>query len=143
MYEKLSYPSTITALFHRMIPLQGITVAGQHGPPGRSAVAALQRTIQPCVDGGEVPAHKNILQKLLRQIQSMGAAEFQHLFRIRIHFKGHVEGAIDAGDGIVRIGAGLANDILIAAGGCGVIHGIALSHWILRKTAKRHQLHFP
>ena len=133
----LHTPSTIIAVLHGMIALQCIPIAGKHCPPGRSAIITLQNVFQPVLNTGEKLADKNILQELLRQLQRVGAAELQHLFRVRIHFKRHVERTIDACDGVIRVGTGLADDKIIAVGRGGLIHGVALSLRIFRGRQKR------
>ena len=117
----MEYPSRVipNAFLHRAVTLEGIAVAGEHCPAGRAAVIMLQGIFQPVFDGGEVPADKNIPKEFFRQIQGVGAAEFQDKLRLGIHFKGHIEGTVNAGDGVVGIGAGLANDIVVTARGHG------------------------
>ena len=133
----LHAPSAIIAILHGMIALQRIPIAGEHGPAGRSAIITLQDVFQPVLDAGEKLANKNILQELLRQIQCVGAAELQTFFRVRIHFKRHVERTIDACNGVIRVGAGLADDKIITVGRGGLIHGVALSLWIFWGQAKK------
>ena len=79
----------------------------------------LQRVVQPAFNGGEGLSHEKIPQEFLGQIQGVGAAEFEDEFCLSVHLKGHIEGTIDTGDGIIGVGTGLADDIIVAAGGRG------------------------
>ena len=52
---------------------------------------------------------EHLFQKLFCGIQGVGAAEIQNGMGLVFHFEGHVERTIDFGDGIVRVGTGLAD----------------------------------
>ena len=41
----------------------------------------------------------------------MGAAELQDLVGLRVYLKGEVKGIEDLGDGVIQVGAGLADQI--------------------------------
>ena len=131
--KKIHIPSTVAAgvVLHGVVALEGVAVAGEDGPAGGTAVIALEHAVQPCVDGEEAPAHEHIPEELLRQVQGVGAAELQNALRLGVHFKGHVKRAIDTGDGIVCVGAGFADDIIVAAGRSRVVHGGSLSLYSL------------
>ena len=131
--KKINILLSVIAVFHGVIALEGIAVTGEHGAAGRAAVAALEGSLQPEIHIGEILTHEELFQKLLRDLQRVGAAETQHLFRLGIHFKRHVKRAVNAGDGIVRIGAGFAYYIIIAAGRGSLIHGVVLSVRFFRK----------
>ena len=120
-HEKTECRSRIIphAFLHCAVTLESVAVAGEHRPPGRAAVIMLQGVFQPVFNGGEVLTDKNIPKEFFRQIQGVGAAEFQNKLRLGIHFKGHIEGTVNTGDGVVGIGAGLADDIVVAARGHG------------------------
>ena len=118
-----------TAL-HGVVAFEGVTVAGEDSPTGRAAVIPLEGIVQPGVDAGEGLPYEHIPEELLRQLQGVGAAEAQNSLCFAVHLKGHVERAVNAGDGIVCVGAGFADDIIIAAGRSGrMIHGGSLSFW--------------
>ena len=106
------------AFLHGAVALEGVAIAGEHCPAGRAAVIMLQGVVQPGFDGREGLTDKNVPEEFFCQIQSVGAAEFQNQLRLGIHFKSHIEGTVNAGDGVIGVGAGLADDIIIAAGGC-------------------------
>lgn len=118
-----------TAL-HGVVAFEGVTVAGEDSPTGRAAVIPLEGIVQPGVDAGEGLPYEHIPEELLRQLQGVGAAEAQNGLRLTVHLKGHVKRAVNTGNGIVCVGAGFADDIIIAAGRSGrMIHGGSLSFW--------------
>ena len=118
-YERMECRSRVIphAFLHRAVTLESIAIAGEHRPAGGAAVIMLQGVFQPVFDGGEVLTDKDVPKEFFRQIQGVGAAEFQDKLRLGIHFKGHIEGTVNAGDGVIGVGAGLADDIVVAAGG--------------------------
>ena len=123
--KKLQITSYTAAqvLLHGVVTLQGVAVAGENGPAGGTAVIFFQCPFQPALDRGEVPADKKVLEELLRQVDGVGAAKAQDFLRMGIHLKGHVKGAVDIGNGVVGIGAGLADDKVIAVGCVFILHG--------------------
>lgn len=131
--KKIHTPSdNRRATLHGVVAFEGVTVAGEDSPAGGAAVIPLEGVVQPGIDAGEGLSHKHILKELFCQLQGVGAAEAQNSLCFRVHLKGHVERAVNAGDGIVCVGAGFADDIIIAAGRSGrMIHGGSLSFWSL------------
>ena len=120
------------ATLHGVVAFEGVTVAGEDSPAGGAAVRPLEGVVQPGIDAGEGLSHKHILKELFCQLQGVGAAKAQNGFCFAVYLKGHVERAVNAGDGIVCVGAGFADDIIIAAGRSGrMIHGGSLSFWSL------------
>lgn len=135
--KKIHTPSDdCRAALHGVVALEGVTVAGEDSPAGGAAVIPLEGVVQPGIDAGEGLSHKHIPEELLRQLQGVGAAKAQNSLCFAVHLKGHVERAVNAGDGIVCVGAGFADDIIIAAGRSGrMIHGGSLSFWSLVPVA--------
>ena len=125
--KKLNTLSDGAATLHGVVALEGVPVAGEDRPAGGAAVVALEDAVQPAVDAGEGLAHEHVPEEFLRQIQGVGAAELQNGLRFGVHLKGHVKRAVDAGDGVICVGAGFADDIIVAAGRSGSVHGGSLS----------------
>ena len=126
--KKLNTLSDGAATLHGVVALEGVPVAGEDRPAGGAAVVALEDAVQPAVDAGEGLAHEHVPEEFLRQIQGVGAAELQNGLRFGVHLKGHVKRAVNTGNGIVCVGTGFADHIIVAAGGSGNIHGGSLSH---------------
>ena len=127
--KKIHTPSdNRRATLHGVVAFEGVTVAGEDSPTGRAAVIPLEGIVQPGVDAGEGLPYEHIPEELLRQLQGVGAAEAQNGLRLTVHLKGHVKRAVNTGNGIVCVGTGFADHIIVAAGGSGNIHGGSLSH---------------
>jgi len=94
----------------QMPALECVTVGDQNGLARGAAVASCKFFLNPLVDFGERVAKKHLAQKVLRCGDRVRATEVKNLKGVIVNLKGHVEGAIHLGDGIVCIGSRLSDD---------------------------------
>ena len=95
----------------RGIPFDGIQIGHHDRLFGGAAVAAVQLCLQRLFPLPQILPHKEAGEECLGQVHRMGAAELQDLVGLRVYLKGEVKGIEDLGDGVIQVGARLANQI--------------------------------